>query len=108
MDSFQGFAHSFLSLRLCTVLSSSENSYGLHLNFSVSKKKCIFKKPELPGSFSERCSSRFGEILISLHAEYLLHHLMSKHITPVSDLHHEDAEIRCVLPTVRSISSFSV
>lgn len=47
----------------------------------------------------------FAEILIPQHAEYLLHHLMSKHATPMGDLHHEDAEIRCVLPTVRSSSS---
>lgn len=47
-------------------------------------------------------------ILIPLHAEYLLHHLISKHIPPMGALDHEDAEIRCVLPTVRSISRFSV
>lgn len=55
MSSFQGFAHPFLCLRLCTVLPISENSYVMHLNFSVSKKS-LFKKPELPGSSSESCS----------------------------------------------------
>lgn len=48
----------------------------------------------------------FAEMLIPLHAEYLLHHLMSKHIPPMGD--HEEAEIRCVLSTLRSFSSFSV
>lgn len=89
------------------MLSSSENSYGVHLNFSVSKKN-VFLKSLNSLDLSVRDAAVGLVKYLSLHAEYLLHHLMSKHITPVGDLHHEDAEIRCVLPTVRSISSFSV
>lgn len=73
------------------------------------KFQCVFLKSlnslDLP---VRAAAAGFAEILIPLHAEYLLHHLMSKHITPMGDLHHDNAEIRCVLPTVRSISSFSV
>lgn len=69
-------------------------------------KKIYFWKAWTPWIFQwELAAVGFAEILIPQHAEYLLHHLMSKHATPMGDLHHEDAEIRCVLPTVRSSSS---
>lgn len=53
---FRDLLTHFLCLRLCTVLPISENSSGVHLNFSV-QKKSIFDKPELPVSSNESCSS---------------------------------------------------
>lgn len=72
-------------------------------------QKNIFLKSLNSLDFPGRAAADgFGEILILLHVEYLLHHLMSKHIPPMGDLDHEDAEIRCMLPTLRSFSSFSI